>query len=85
MIPKWLYNFNHYLMLVSLGLYLLITVSGLITMPFMKSFSRRFIEWLSRFYGWALPCLLAIVVLSSAVVLCGFSKHRIELKKEDKD
>ena len=83
MIPKWLYNFNHYLMIASLALYLLTVVASVVAMPFMKSFSREFVEWLTRFYGWTFPSLLAVFALSSAVYVCGFSKHRI--KREDEE
>lgn len=85
MIPKWLYNCNLYLMITSLGLYLLIAVASIVAVPFMKSFARGFIEWLCRFYGWAFPILLSLFVLSSAVVLVGFSKYRMERKEKEKE
>ena len=80
MIPKWLYYFNHYLMLVSLGLLLLLIVLELLILPFWKHMSYEFIAGSYTFVCWAFPILLVLFIVSSGVVVNGFSQHRIERK-----
>ena len=80
MIPKWLYNFNHYLMLVSLGLLLLTLALALIIAPFGKFLSDEMIDWIYNFLCWGGPIMLALFIVSSGVVVNGFSQHRIERK-----
>ena len=84
MTPKWLYVFNHYLMLVSVGLLLIVIAIGLVLWPFMKLASYEFICWWCGFLGWALPILFALFCISSGVVVSDFSRHRITKKDEEK-
>ena len=83
MIPKRLYIFNHYLMLGSLGLFVLIIVLEIVTMPFWRFFSIELLTVMEKIVSWGVPSLLALFAASSAVVVNGFSEHRIDKKWEN--
>ncbi len=83
MIPKWLYKFNHHLMIASLGLLALWIIVGLLLLPFMQSFPYEVVCWMCDVNGWAYPILLALFVISSAVVVAGFAEHRTERKEKE--
>lgn len=72
------YLFNHYLMLVSIGLFLLICIVSVFCLIFSNWFSRDFWEWLEKFVSWAFPILLAIIALSSKLALDGFLQHQVK-------
>lgn len=76
LIPNWLYNFNHWLMLISLGAFLFIIAIELLMLPFLNYFSLRFTLFLETFDAWAFPSLLALFAVSSGVFVSGFADHK---------
>ena len=84
MIPKWFYYFNHYLMLGSLGLFVLIVVLVIVTMPFWRFFSLGLLIVIEKIVTWGVPTLLILFAASSAIVVNGFAEHRIDRKWENK-
>lgn len=83
--PKWLYNFNHWLMLISLGFLIFMLVFGfLIFLPFNKFFSDGFVFWLDDVFVWAAATALALFAASSKIYVDGFADYKIEIKPDDK-
>ena len=62
MIPKWFYYFNHYLMLGSLGLFALIVVLVIVTMPFWRFFSLGLLIVIEKIVTWGVPTLLILLL-----------------------
>lgn len=85
MTPKWLYVFNHYLMVVSLVGLIAIVLLEFGTMPFWKTFSDATFNAVTGIFNWGFPILLALFVVSSGVVVSDFAKHRIEIKPKGED
>ena len=80
--PKGLYGFNHYLMLVSLAVFLLWTMFCVVLLPFMKTISMDFLDWILDMCGWVYPITLAVFAVSSGVFVNGFAEHRMEIVPE---
>lgn len=85
MYPKWLYCFNHYLMLVSLGGLVLLTIVGLASLFFVQTMPMPMLEWWCDFFGWTYTILFVLLVVSSGVFVKGFSKHRLVIKKDEEE
>ena len=85
MIPKWFYKFNHYAMLVCLGILLLMIAFGLLCLPFLSVFSYRFVCWMGDLFCWAFPIILAIFAATSGVVVSGASEHKIKWRIKDEE
>lgn len=83
--PKWFYNFNHWLMIISIALFALMAIfTFCIYLPFWKHFSDYFIrEFLPTFAGWFIPIDLALFVVSSKVFVDGFVEYKCVIKKDE--
>ncbi len=84
--PKFLYLFCHYLMLASLGLFLLLFVAVMIYgLTPVSWYSYEFVCWVVRFTNWTCPILIGIFAASSQFAVRGFMDHRIEREWEKED
>ncbi len=84
---KRFYLFNHYLMLVSLAVWALWSLFMIIMLPFMKTISMDFLDWIGDMCGWVYPITLAVFAVSSGFARDGFIKYRLkrEWEKEDEE
>ncbi len=83
---KFFYLFCHYLMLVSLVLYLTLTIGGIIfLLIFGQKVSWEFFDWFGRFLNWGVPILLGVFAASSKFAVRGFMEHRVEREWEKED
>lgn len=73
-------------MLVSLGLFLLISLVSLISLPFWKHFSYETLCWIRDFYKWSFPIILGLFVVSSGVFVSNFKYHiKWDIKPEEQE
>ena len=86
LISKGLYLFWHYLMLASLGLFLIICLGDIIFIIFFdRTVSDDFFDGFVRFNSWAIPALLALFSVSSSLAVSGFMQNRMQVTGEKDD
>lgn len=94
MYPKWLYIFNHWLWVASLGVLALASVFALGSIAIDWIFgagtlSYEFLCFLEKFYGWCAPACVALFALGTGV--CAqyvgeeIHKKRIEYEREERE
>lgn len=83
-ISKGLYLFWHYLMLASLGLFLIICIGDIIFVIFFDMIvSDDFFDRFVRFNSWAIPALLALFSVSSSFAVSGFMQNCVNVTGEN--
>ena len=80
MMPKWLYVFNHWLMVVSFIALIAIILLEFLTMPFWETMPDETFGIITGIFTWGWPVLLPLFIVSSGVVVSGFAEHRIDRK-----
>ena len=83
MTPKWLFNFNRWLMVISLIAFLAVSLVELVMIPFLKRCSYEFVCFLCDFNGWFYPISLALIIVSSGVYVQGFCEYMTVRKKKN--